>query len=373
MSRLVSGISIGLAIGFFSVTASNAVCAGEQSGPAGDRVHQFSWGTFKLAPRIAEKMKAGKKLNIVVDVEGAGIPIQGAEMRIGMKRGCEKASVGGNAVECRIAGPVTPDPARQLAELETLLNSGEVDCLAIQPPLPNQFTGIINKYADAGIPVYTINIDAPNAKRMAFYALNEVQAGSLNGRVTAELIKKNNIKLGMIAMGSGAPDQPWAQARMEGFVAGVRQVIPDAKFFNDSKHGIPTGRNFTTQEVLNSVTPFLTANPNVTLFFHTDQGVEGVGNVIRNLNLTGKVYTSGFNVSGPILDSIAAGSTLVSIDQAFDYQAQAPVEQCARFLSTGATPADPLQYLKPLVITKAGGDGEISVDAARERLRAAAR
>jgi ribose transport system substrate-binding protein len=137
MSRLVIGISIGLAIGFFSVAASNAACAAEQSGPAGERVHQFSWGTFELAPRIAEKMKAGKKQNMVVDVEGAGIPIQGAEMRIGMKRGCKKAAVGGNALECCIAGPVTPDPARQLAELETLLNSGEVDCLAIQPPLPS--------------------------------------------------------------------------------------------------------------------------------------------------------------------------------------------------------------------------------------------
>jgi ribose transport system substrate-binding protein len=159
---------------------------------------------------------------------------------------------------------------------------------------------------------------------------------------------------------------------MQGFVAGYKSVFPDAKFFNDQKSGIPTGKDFSTQEVLNSVTPFLTAHPEVTLFFHTDQGVEGVGDVIRNLKLGGKVFTSGFNVSGAILDSIADGRTLVTIDQGFDNQAQAPVEQCALYLAKGQAPADPLQYLHPIIITKAGGDGELSVEDGRARLKAAA-
>ncbi|WP_137113398.1 sugar ABC transporter substrate-binding protein [Mesorhizobium sp. GR13] len=338
--------------------------------PDNAKVRQMPWGEFKLAPRIVEKLAAGEKANIVVGLEGTGIPIQGAEMRMGMARGCENANKELPA-ECRMVGPVNPDTSRQLSELETILNSGQVDCLALQPPLPNQFTGIMNKYADAGIPVFAINIDAPKSKRFAYYALNEEQAGKINGEATAKLVKEQGIEVKQVAMGSGAPDQPWAQSRMRGFIEGYKSVFPDAKFFNDDKSGLPTGKNFTTQEVLNSVTPFLTANPDVTLFFHTDQGVEGVGNVIRNLNLTGKVFTSGFNVSGPILDAIANGTTLVTIDQGFDNQAQAPVEQCARFLAKGDAPADPLQYLLPIVITKAGGEGQITVDNGRDRLKAA--
>lgn len=351
--------------------AVNPALAEEKTVPDKVQSREFSWGTFKLAPRIIEKLKAGEKPNVVVDIEGTGIPIQGAEMRIGMQRGCDNAAAAGTPVNCRITGPVNPNTSQQLAELETLLNSAQVDCLAIQPPLPNQFINIINKYVDAGIPVYTLNIDAANAKRFAFYALNEVNAGEINGEATAQLIKKNGVQVNEIAMGSGAPDQPWAQSRMEGFITGYKKVFPDAKFFNDAKSGIPTGKNFTTQEVLNSVTPFLTANPQITLFFHTDQGVEGVGNVIRNLNLTGKVYTSGFNVSGPILDAIDGGTTLVTIDQGFDYQAQAPVEQCAKFLATGETPDDPLQHLRPIVITKAGGENQIDTQEGRERLKRA--
>jgi ribose transport system substrate-binding protein len=367
-NRLFAMTSLGLIAGL-SCWAAPGLAAGVAV-PSSARTHAMPWGEFKLAPRIVKKLAAGEKANIVVDVEGAGIPIQGAEMRIGMARGCKNANQLLPA-DCRTVGPVNPDLTKQLSELETLLNSGQVDCLALQPPLPNQFTGIINKYAAAGIPVYTLNIDAPKADRFAFYALNEVQAGKINGEETARLVKARNIDVKEIAMGSGAPDQPWAQARMEGFMEGYKSVIPEAKFFNDVKSGIPTGKNFTTQEVLNSVTPFLTAHPEVTLFFHTDQGVEGVGDVIRNLNLSGKVFTSGFNVSGAILDSISSGATLVTIDQGFDNQAQAPVEQCAKFLANGETPADPLQFLRPIVITDKGGDSTIDVAAGRARLKAA--
>lgn len=346
---------------FAGIASANAV----EEAPAG----KPAFGDFTLAERISSRISSGEPVRIVLGVAGTGIPIQGPAMRIGMERGCaaEQSTL---TAECRNVGPVNPNPAQQLAELETLLNSGEVDCLALQPPLPNQFNGIVNRYADAGIPVFTLNIDTPNAKRIAHYALNEEQAGEINGKVTAEIVKEKGIEVDTIAMGSGAPDQPWAQSRMKGFATGYTSVFPDANFFNDYRSALPTGRNFTTQEVLNSVSPFLTANPNVTLFFHTDQGVEGVGNIIRSRNLIGSTFTSGFNVSGPILDAIDQDATLVTIDQGFDNQAEAAVRACIQYLATGEAPVDPLQYLLPVVITKAGGADQITVEQAKERLRA---
>lgn len=332
--------------------------------------HVFPWGTFTLAPRIADKLKNGEKINTVIDIQGTALPIMGAEMRIGMQRGCDKEQ-GRLAMECRLTGPVTTDSKAQLAELETLLNGNQVDCLGIQSPLPDQYVDIINKYVAAGVPVFTLNNDVPNANRFAFYALSEKAAGTVNGKQTADLIKQAGYKIDTIAMGSGQPAGPWAQNRMAGFEEGYKSVFPDAKFFNDSKSGIPTGDNFTTQEVLNSVGPFLRAHPEVNLFFHTDQGVEGVGLIIDKQNLAGKTWTSGFNVSGPILDSIDAGNTLVTIDQGFDNQAEAPVSACVDYLTTGKVPADPLQYLDPIVITKDGGDGLQNTTEARERLKQA--
>ena len=66
------------------------------------------------------------------------------------------------------------------------------------------------------------------------------------------------------------------------------------------------------------------------LFFHTDQGVEGVGIVIRDNNMAGKVWTRGFNVSEQILDLIDQGIILVTINQGFDNQAEAAVTRLRR-------------------------------------------
>ena len=353
-------------------TSTQASASGQShTVAAGVLTHNFAWGNFTLASRIVDKLKAGQKINIVDDIQGTALPIMGAEMRIGMQRGCDSAQ-SRLPLNCRLTGPVTTNAGAQLAELETLLNGNQVDCLGLQSPLPDQYVDVINKYvAAAGIPVFTFNNDVPNSKRFAFYALSEKQAGSINGAQTAQLVKSQGLKINTIAMGSGQPSGPWAQNRMAGFEEGYKTVFPNAKFFNDSKSGIPTGDNFTTKEVLNSVGPFLQAHPDVNLFFHTDQGVEGVGVIIKNQKLSGKVWTSGFNVSGPILDSIDGGNTLVTIDQGFDNQAEAPVNACVDYLTTGATPTDPMQYLKPIVITKAGGDGLQTPAEARVRLQQA--
>ena len=77
----------------------------------------------------------------------------GAEQQIGTDRGC--ADNGATLkIACRLTGPASTDQTGQLAELETLLTSDQVDCLGIQSPLPDAFVDIINKFVDAGIPVF---------------------------------------------------------------------------------------------------------------------------------------------------------------------------------------------------------------------------
>ena len=90
---------------------------------------------------------------------------------------------------CRSRAPRTPTRPAQLAELETLLASDQVDCLGIESAIPDAFVDIINKYVDAGIPVFTQNTDVPNSKRFAFFALNERDSGHANGVTTANLVK----------------------------------------------------------------------------------------------------------------------------------------------------------------------------------------
>jgi ABC-type sugar transport system substrate-binding protein len=362
-------VGLGALILAGSASALPAVAAGLDV-PEAAKTHQFPWGTFHLAPRIVEAMKAGKSATIAVDVMATAIPRMGTEMRAGMQRGCDNPD-NGLATNCSLSGPVNTDANRQLSELETLLHSSSIDCLVLQTPLPGQFVRVIDQFVGEGIPVFTFNIDVEKSRRFAFTALNEKQAGEANGEATANLVKEKNLKIDTIALGSSAPDEAWARSRMVGFVAGYKKVFPDAKFFNDADHAVPTGSGYSVKEALTSVTPFLTANPNVNLFFHTDQGIEGVGNVIQNLKLQGKVFASGFNVSSGILDAIKRGVTLVTIDQNYAAQTNAGTQQCVKYLTKGEVPVETINYIDPVVITAAGGKGGLDADTALKQMQAA--
>lgn len=330
----------------------------------------FDWGTFTLAQRIIDKAASGEALNIVVSNQGTAIPVFGAEQQIGVDRGCEANGGRGLAITCSLKGPASTDATAQLAELQTLLASDQVDCLGVGSPAPDAFVDIINQYVDAGIPVFTENTDVPNSKRFAFFALNERDAARVNGQVTAEIVAAKGLPITGVAMGSGGPEQQWAQDRMGGFQEGFSAAFPDTPFKQDEKSGIPTGPNYTTAEVIASVGPYMQANSDVNLFFHTDQGVEGVGIVIRDGGLAGKAWTSGFNVSMELLELMDQDIILTTINQGFDNQAEAAVRACVDLLVDGTIPPDPLAYLDPVVITKEGGEGRQSSAEAREHLAA---
>ena len=365
-AQLVTMVVLAFGVAACSTAASPG--GGGATIPDAAKTHTFPWGQFKLAQRIVDKAASGQALNIVINNQGVAIPVFGAEQKIGTDRGCA-ANQAKLKIACRLTGPASTDATAQLAELETLLSSGQVDCLGIESPTPDAFVDIINKYVAAGVPVYTQNTDVPSSNRFAFFALNERSAGNANGVATGNLVKAKSYTIDTIGMGSGGPEAPWAQDRMGGFEAGYKTVFPNAKFAQDEKTGLPTGKDYTTEEVVSSVGPYLAGNPKVNLFFHTDQGVEGVGLVIKDKNLTGKVWASGFNVSLQLLDLMDAGIILVTINQGFDNQAEAAVNACVNYLTAGKTPADPLAYLDPIIITKDGGTGQQSSADARAHLK----
>jgi ABC-type sugar transport system substrate-binding protein len=362
-------LAMGASIALLAAAVTAPVVAQEGGVHEDARSRDFDWGTFTLAQRIIDKAAAGQPLNIVVNNQGTAIPVFGAEQAIGTERGCQVNADRGLLIECRLTGPASTDQTSQLSELETLLTSDQVDCLGIQSPLPDAFVDIIDRYVDAGVPVFTQNTDVENSKRFAFFALNERDAGRVNGETTANLVNSLGLEIDTIAMGSGGPEAPWAQDRMGGFQEGYQSVNPDTQFAQDERSGLPIGSpGYTLQEAIDQAGPYFQGNPNVNLFFHTDQGVEGVATVIEQQGRTDTAWASGFNVSLPILDFIDRGIILTTINQGFDNQAEAAVEACVDFLAEGMLPPDPLAYLDPIVITRDGGEGQQSAAEAREHL-----
>ena len=72
-------------------------------------------------------------------------------------------------VNMEIGGPMTVDAAAQVAELESWIVQ-KVDCIAVTAAAPAALTPSINKAVAAGIPVVTLDSDAPDSNRNVFVA-----------------------------------------------------------------------------------------------------------------------------------------------------------------------------------------------------------
>ena len=124
-----------------AASAGTAIAADSQSQiPAsGEKVAgapfevKRDWGTFKLAERIAARVKAGGKVNYVFSYQASGIPLFSPQDHPpGFDTGCKL----GNAiypVDCASIAPVQTDPNQQVSQIEAKLAAGEIDCISIEP------------------------------------------------------------------------------------------------------------------------------------------------------------------------------------------------------------------------------------------------
>ena len=308
---------------------------------------ELPWGTFTLADSIADKLANDGEFNFVLSIEGTAIPIFGAAMDEGWSRGSgEVAAEHGVDISARTIGPLQTDIPAQVAEIDSLIDAGQIDCLAFEAHEPGPYVDIIAKAVDAGIPVFGVNADSPDSKRFAFYALDELSAGTLAGTLTGEWAVANGIALEKAGLLTGSVEGPWAQNRMKGFIAGISAVLPDLEFVNGPNTDIES-QGWDPPQQYAASEAWILGHPDVDIIFHTDQGVEFVAKVIADQGLAGDMYTSGFNMNPAIADFIREGIVVVTMVQGFSNQAYNGAKACGDFMfkgefDTGHVILDPL-------------------------------
>ncbi|MDC3418407.1 sugar-binding protein [Aquibacillus salsiterrae] len=117
-------------------------------------------------------------------------------------------------------GPKRSNPEEQLKLLDMAIKS-KVDGIIVQA-LNEQFTPLINGAVTNGIPVITVDTDAPGSLRDAYIGTDNYQAGFLAGKA---LIEDTNGKatVGIITGGTGQAYQQH-QLRVQGFKDAVDKV-----------------------------------------------------------------------------------------------------------------------------------------------------
>lgn len=302
------------------------------------------WGTFKLADRIAAKVKAGEPINYLFSYQASGIPLFSPQYAAGAEMGCKMAQ-GIYPMTCAAVAPVQNDPNQQVSQIEAKLAAGEVDCVGIEPVSSDAMTAITNKLMDQGIPVFTAGVSSNGHEFTNFTQIPDKE-GAYAANVVLKWMKDNSKDLKVFAVSGGDPTQFWAQGRMKGFHDTIMAAIPDATFVTTEANGLNT--SYEPGQTYDTYRSFLTANPNVQFIENVDIGAEHADKAIDSLGLTGKVYTIGWNSSLGQLDAIEKGTQVALLDQRWPDQAGFGAVACAAFLKNGEILPN-TQTLKPVL------------------------
>src|ERR1700720_731128 len=294
--------AVGGAVALAADSQSQIPTSGEKVAGAPFEV-KHDWGSFKLADRIAAKVKAGEKINYVFSYQASGIPLFSPQFAAGFATGCKAGSA------------IYP-----------------MDCISIEPTTSDSTTAITNKLMSQGIPVFTVGVTSRGHEFTNFTQVPQLE-GETAGKIVLDWMKANNKDLKVFAVSGGDPTQFWAEGRMKGFHEAIAKAIPDAKFVTTETNGLNV--SYDPGQTYDTYRTFLSANPDVQFIQNVDIGAEHADRAIGSLNKVGQVYTIGWNVSKGQLDGIEKGIQVAALDQRWSDQAAFGGPACAHFLKNG--------------------------------------
>lgn len=290
--------------------------------------------TFKLADRIAEKVRAKKEVNYVFSYQSPSIPLFSDQY----KAGYETTLPAGQKVypmKGTIIAPVSEsgvDVNGQVAQIEALLNTDSIDCISIEPATSDGYTAITNRMMAAGIPVFTVGVTSNGNELTNFTQIPEKE-GAQAATIVLKWMKDNNKDLKVFAVSGGDPTAFWAQGRMKSFRETIMAAIPDAKFVNTETNGLAT--TYDPAGTYDAYKAFIAGHPDLQFIENVDIGAEHANRAIKDAGMEGKIFTLGWNVSYGQLDGIDAGTQVVALDQKWSEQAGFGAGACAALFGSG--------------------------------------
>ena len=289
--------------------------------------------TFTLNPEIAAKIASGEPINYVISYGSKSIPLFSQQYLIGYDDTLPIANsilpMNGADVSPSSAGQ---DVSAQIAGIEALLNTRQIDCLSIQPLDDVSMTDITNKAMAQGIPVFTVGVTS-NANEFSNFTQISYDEGKQAAQIVIDWMAETGNDLTVFAVSGGDPSASWAQGRMSGFIDGITEAVPGATFVNGASDAIVT--SYDPANTYDAYKAFLTGNPDVQFIENVDIGAEHANRAIQDAKRVGEVFTIGWNLSEGQFQGIEAGVQVAALDQAWSQQAGFGALSCAAFLKDG--------------------------------------
>lgn len=287
--------------------------------------------TFTLKQSIADKVAKGESINYVISYGSKSLPLFSQQYLTGLDATLPIA----NSILPMTAKDVSPstpaqENAAQIAGIEALLNTGQIDCLSIQPLDDVGMTDITNKAMAQGIPVFTVGVTS-NGNEFTNFTQISYNEGKQAAQIVSDWMKESGKDLKVFAVSGGDPSaSTWAQGRMKGFIDGINELVPGASFVNGPSDAIST--TYDPAKTYDAYKAFLVGNPDVQFIENVDIGAEHADRAIKDAGLSGKTFTIGWNLSTAQFDAIDAGIQVAALDQAWPQQAGFGALACATYL-----------------------------------------
>jgi ribose transport system substrate-binding protein len=206
-------------------------------------------------------------------------------------------------VRAELVGPENFDPQEELRAFQKTVSENPAGIL-ISVSRPDLFQDAINAAVTSGIPVVTMDADAPDSKRVMFVGTDNFRAGQESGKRMAEILKgKGNIVLITI------PGQLNLDERARG-VADALKKYPGVKVIQTlDDNGDPRVANDSISALVKGKAPFDGA-----LCLEASGG-SGAAEALHRLDLQGKIPVVAFDKDPATLDWIERGVITATITQ----------------------------------------------------------
>ena len=297
-------------------------------------VAELAWGNFELADRIAAKLAAGERLNVVISLTATGEGSFAESFEHGWSAaGAAAAGEHGTEINARVIGPRRADAEAQAATIESLLDTGDIDCLAVETSNPGRLDAVIDAAIDAGVPVFAIGGDSPDSRRFAFYGPDHTEAGRAAGSLVSQWAAEGGILVRVAGVLTGDAGDQGSYDLMRGFVAGLSEIHSGVVWANGPDDVESFG--YDPAAVYNSTEAWVLDNMDADIVFHTDAGVEFLAAAMAEHLLYGDMYAVSYHMSPQVADYIRERLVVAAMSPRRSEQARLTGAACSDFLLEG--------------------------------------
>ncbi|WP_326594280.1 substrate-binding domain-containing protein [Streptomyces brevispora] len=193
------------ALAVLSLTGCGAISSSD-SGASDD-------GSFKLASYIQQRIDGNKPMRIKLSYHDPSLAFA-TPISAGMKKAGTEFKA-----ETALIGPTGGDAAKQVSEIQTLIQQKAVDGLAVSSASSDALKPVIAQAYNAGIPVISFNTDNPDSKQMGFVGQDLKASGESQAKRLREELK--GTKSGKVVVFSVDTGAGWSHDRFGGFKKGM--------------------------------------------------------------------------------------------------------------------------------------------------------